>query len=67
MRAPGETAKALPRGMLLALQALHGPSAPLSLAEQAEFDTARAREMARAEARRCGQTPQAPLPLGEAA
>lgn len=57
----------MPAGMALALEALRGPSRPLSPAEQTEFNTLRAREMARAEARRCGQYPQAPLPLDGAA
>lgn len=67
MAATGEGSKVLPAGMLRALAAVYGPSRPLSPAEQAEFDTLRAREMARAEARRRGSTTQAPLPLDEAA
>lgn len=63
----GEGNQALPAGMILALAAVRGPSRPLSPAELAEFNTLRAREMARAEARRCGQYPQAPLPLDGAA
>lgn len=50
----------LPDGMQKALAALHGPSAPMTNTERAEFDAARQREMARAEARR-NQTPQADL------
>lgn len=40
---------------------------PLRHEELIDFNTQRAREMERAEARRRGQSPQAPLPLHEAA
>ncbi|GAB3388243.1 hypothetical protein GCM10027432_24360 [Lysobacter fragariae] len=54
-------------GRLAACKALADRCEPLSPEELAQFNTARAREMQRAEARRRGQSPQVPLPLEEAA
>ncbi len=51
-------------GLRDALIALHGPNRPLSTAELARYNSARAAEMARAEARR---QPSPQLDLDEAA
>lgn len=42
----------LPPGLRAALEAIHGPHAPLTAAELTAFDSSRAAEMKRAEARR---------------
>jgi hypothetical protein len=49
MKAPANN---LPQGMIEALIALHGPNRPLTDIESARYNSARAAEMARAEARR---------------
>lgn len=54
-------------GRFAVCKALAEHCEPLSPDELAEFNTLRAREMQRAEARRSGQSPQADLPLDEAA
>ena len=58
-----EVADQFPAATKLALAALY--RGPMSADELAEYNTLRAREMARAEARRAGVTPQAVLPLGD--
>lgn len=45
----------LPAGMRAALEAIHGPHAPLTSAELREFEASRAAEMKRAEARRANE------------
>lgn len=52
-----------PDGMLRAYTALYGPHVPMTAAELEQYAALKAREMARAEARRAGVTPQAVLPL----
>lgn len=56
-----EVTDQFPAATKLALAALY--RGPMSADELSEYNTLRAREMARAEARRAGVTPQAVLPL----